>query len=136
VTAESTALVVCGAHLTGQPLNPFLRGLGAVLAGSGRTAPVYRMYALPAGPGTPPRPGLVRQERGGGAVDVEVYGVPVPALGALLLTVAPPLALGRVLLADGREPLGFVCEGYAAAASPDITPLGGWRAYLALSPAG
>ena len=137
----TTTLVVCGAHLSGQPLNPFLVGLGAVLAGTGRTAPVYRMYALPPvldarGRVTAPaRPGLVRRGDGGAAVGVERYELPVAALGALLLTVAPPLAIGRLLLADGSEPLGFVCEPYAVATATDITDLGGWREYLALTPA-
>lgn len=130
----TTTLVVCGAHLSGQPLNPFLLSIGAVLTGSGRTAPCYRMYALPAGPGrAPARPGLVRQPEGGAAVDVELYELPVPALGALLLTVAPPLAIGRLMLADGTEPLGFVCEGYAEELGDDITEFGGWRDYVALT---
>jgi hypothetical protein len=64
------------------------------------------------------------------AVDVEVYELPVASLGALLLTVAPPLAIGHVVLDDGVEALGFVCESYAAATSPDITAFGGWRDYL------
>jgi allophanate hydrolase len=141
VTAATTTLVVCGAHLSGQPLNPFLLGLGATLAGIGRTAPLYRMYALPpvlddgGRVTTPPRPGLLRQTEGGAAVDVEVYELPVASLGALLLTVAPPLAIGHVVLADGVEALGFVCESYAAATSPDITAFGGWRDYLALTTA-
>jgi allophanate hydrolase len=140
VTATTT-LVVCGAHLSGQPLNPFLLGLGATLVGTGRTAPLYRMHALPPvldadGRVTaPPRPGLVRQAAGGAAVDVEVYELPVASLGALLLTVAPPLAVGHLVLADGTAALGFVCEAYAAATSPDITAFGGWRDYLALTAA-
>jgi allophanate hydrolase len=140
VTATTT-LVVCGAHLSGQPLNPFLVGLGAVLAGQGRTAPLYRMYALPpvldaAGRvSAPARPGLVRRADGGAAFDVERYELPVAALGALLLTVAPPLAIGHLRLADGTETLGFVCEAYAAATAVDITEFGGWREYLALTPA-
>ena len=132
--AAATTLVVCGAHLSGQPLNPFLLGLGAALAGTSRTAPCYRMYALPPVPGgAPARPGLVRQPDGGEAVDVELYDLPVGALGPLLLTVAPPLAIGRLLLADGSEPLGFVCEGYAVGLGVDITGFGGWRDYVALT---
>ena len=135
----STSLVVCGAHLRGQPLHPFLLELGAVFAGTGRTAPVYRMFALPPSgdAAVPARPGLVRQARGGGSIEVELYTLPVAALGALVVTVDVPLAIGHLLLADGSEPLGFVCEAYGAATGPDITHFGGWRDYLAIArPAG
>jgi allophanate hydrolase len=130
----TTSLVVCGAHLRGQPLNAFLLGLGAVFLRSATTAPVYRMYALPPEPGVPARPGLVRQAAGGGSMEVEVYEVPVTALGALLVTVAPPLAIGHVVLADGTEPPGFVCEHHATETAPDITSFGSWRTYLTLTP--
>ena len=46
-----------------------------------------------------------------------------------MLTVAPPLAIGTVALADGSAAPGFVCEGYAT--GPDISAYGGWRRYLA-----
>jgi allophanate hydrolase len=45
--------------------------------------------------------------------------------------VAPPLAIGTVLLAGDASALGFVCEGYAAGGRPDISHFGGWRGYLA-----
>ena len=133
----TTALVVVGAHLLGGPLNPELLGLGARFLRVTRTAPVYRMVALPAvaadaqRPGVPPRPGLIRDVVGGTALEVEVYELPVPALGPLMLTVAPPLAIGTVELADESAAPGFLCEGYAAATVPDISRFGGWRCYLA-----
>ena len=95
------------------------------------------MVALPALvcsgglPAVPPRPGLVRDPTGGGALEVEIYELPVAALGRLLLTVAPPLAIGTVALTDGTAAPGFVCEGYAASVAPDISAYGGWRGYLA-----
>jgi allophanate hydrolase len=69
-------------------------------------------------------------------VEVEVYEVPVAALGDLLLTVAPPLAIGTVVLAGGGQAPGFVCEGYARDGVPDISPFGGWRRYRASLRAG
>jgi len=133
----TTTLVVVGAHLLGGPLNPALLALGARFLRATRTAPVYRMVALPAiaadarRPALPPRPGLIRDVAGGTALEVELYELPVPALGRLMLTVAPPLAIGTVELADGSAAPGFVCEGYAAATVPDISRFGGWRGYLA-----
>jgi allophanate hydrolase len=134
-----TPLAVAGAHLSGQPLHPFLLELGAVFVCTTRTAPVYRMFvlsglALPGLPSIPARPGLIRCPAGdtsGAAIEVEVYHLPVLGLGRLLITIAPPLAIGTVLLADGSEVKGFVCEGYASGAAPDITHLGDWRSYVA-----
>ena len=37
----------------------------------------------------------------------------------------------QIELADGSWETGFICEGFATAGAEDITPLGGWRAYLA-----
>ena len=94
---------------------------------------------VPATPGRPPlpaRPGLIRDPDGGRAVEVEVYELPVAALGDLLLTVAPPLAIGTVVLADGGQAPGFVCEGYARDGVPDISHFGGWRRYPGLAPCG
>jgi allophanate hydrolase len=132
-----TLLVVAGAHLRGEPLHPSLLALGARFVRATRTAPEYRMVALPAldeeggRPAVPPRPGLVRDPAGGEALEVEIYELPVSAVGRLLLTVAPPLAIGTVALADGGAAPGFVCEGYAAGSVPDISAYGGWRGYLA-----
>jgi allophanate hydrolase len=137
ITEPTTSLVVAGAHLHGEPLHGDLLALGARFLRSTRTAPEYRMVALPAAPGVPARPGLIRDPAATGSAEVELYELPVPALGALLLTVAPPLAIGTVALADGSSALGFVCEGYAGAAVPDISHYGGWRRYrAALSAAG
>ena len=51
-------LAVAGAHLRGQPLNHQLTERGARFVRSCRTAPDYRLFALPAT--VPPKPGLLR----------------------------------------------------------------------------
>ena len=57
----TTQLVVAGAHLRGEPLHPSLLALGARFVRATRTAPEYRMVALPAldgaGGGPPSRRG-------------------------------------------------------------------------------
>ena len=103
--------------------------LGGRLECAGRTAPVYRFYALPGGP--PQRPGMVRVSKGGGAIELEVWSLPADQVGRFLRRIPAPLGLGTVALADGSDVLGFLCEGHATAAARDITGLGGWRAYLA-----
>lgn len=126
-TQPWTELAVFGAHLAGQPLNPDLLALGARFRRVCRTAPLYRMLALP---GPVPRPGLVRSEDGSALVG-EVWAVPAEAVAAFLGSIRPPLGLGTVEMEDGPC-LGFICE--AGAAGDDITAHGGWRAYRSAAP--
>lgn len=123
-------LAVAGLHLSGQPLNHQLLDLGARLAGTRNTAPVYRLFALE----RPGRkfPGLVRQVEGGGAVELEVWEMSAQALGRFMEFVKEPLCIGTVELADGEKVKGFLCEPAGVGDAADITSLGGWRAYLAL----
>jgi len=128
--SEATlALAVVGAHLSGLPLNGQLTGRGATLRETTHTAPSYRLFALPNT--TPPKPGLQRVASGGAAIAVEVWNLPLHAVGSFLALVPAPLGLGSVELADGRWVNGFICEGHALAAAQDVTAHGGWRAYLA-----
>ncbi|MEU4095210.1 allophanate hydrolase [Streptomyces sp. NPDC026673] len=126
----TVSFAVVGAHLSGQPLNGELLSLGGHLLRPTRTAPEYRLYALPT---TPPKPGLVRvpEEGGGAAVEAEVWELPAEGLGRLLAALPRPMALGAVRLADGTTVPGFLCEPAALAGARDITEHGGWRAYLA-----
>ena len=121
-------IAVCGAHLSGLPLNHQLTSRGAWLARTTKTAPVYQMVKLPGGP--PHRPGLIRRTHGGGAIGVEVWAVPLPAVGSFLEGIPSPLGLGRVQLEDGSTVCGFVCEAMAAEGAEDITALGSWRVWL------
>jgi allophanate hydrolase len=128
-TEPSMRLVVCGAHLSGLPLNHQLTERGARLVAATESAPAYRLYALPGGP--PKRPGMIRVAAGGAAIAVEVWELPQRQVGSFLAGIPAPLGLGRVELADGSWETGFICEGHAVAGAEDITALGGWRAYLA-----
>lgn len=122
------ALTVVGAHLTGMPLNGQLTERGAKLVQATTTAPHYRLYALPNT--TPPKPGLKRVASGGAAIAVEVWDVPIAQVGSFLALIPAPLGLGKVELADGSWTAGFICEGFALDAAEDVTPFGGWRAYM------
>jgi allophanate hydrolase len=119
-------LAVVGAHLSGEPLNPELVALGARLRRAGKTAPVYRLYALADGK----RPGLVRDDGGDGhAIEIEIWDVPATALGSFIAGIAPPLGIGTVTLDDGGEVKGFLCEAYAVTSAQEISRHGGWRAW-------
>jgi allophanate hydrolase len=130
----SIRLAVVGAHLEGQPLNGQLTGRGAVLVRRTTTAPCYRLYALVT---DPPKPGLVRvadrdgDGDGGTAIEVEVWAMDPAGFGSFVDAVPAPLAIGRVVLADGGDVAGFVCEPAALADATEITAFGGWRNYLA-----
>ncbi len=123
-----TRVVVCGAHLSGLPLNWQLTQRGATLVSATTTAPHYRLYALP---GTvPPKPGLVRVAEQGAAIAVEVWELPTAAYGSFVAGIPTPLGIGTLTLADGSTAQGFLCEPVALTGAQDITHLGGWRAYL------
>jgi allophanate hydrolase len=128
VAATTIRLAVCGAHMEGLPLNRQLTDRGARLVRRCRTAPAYRLYALPGGP--PARPGMVREDNGR-AIEVEVWEMPLAAFGAFVEGIPPPLAIGTVELEDGERVKGFLCEAHGTIDARDITELGGWRRYLA-----
>ena len=128
--AGTVALAVVGAHLSGEPLNGQLVGLGARLVETVRTAPTYRLFELP--DAEPAKPGLV----GGGppagrGIEVEIWELATEAFGRLVANVPAPLAIGTIALADGRTVKGFICEADAVAGAREITAHGGWRAYRA-----
>jgi allophanate hydrolase len=121
-------LAVCGAHLTGQPLNHQLTTAGAFLIEACQTSPNYRLFALS---GTvPPKPGLVFTPEEGAAIDVEVWAVPENTFGRFVVAVPPPLAIGTCTLYSGRKVKSFVCEPWALNEATEITHLGGWKQYL------
>jgi allophanate hydrolase len=121
-------VMVCGAHMSGLPLNPQLLERGAFCVATTRTASVYRFYALPGGP--PFRPGLVQVRDGGVAIDVEVWRMPVEHFGSFVAGIPAPLGIGKVRLEDGSLVSGFLCEGVAVAGAEDISALGGWRQFV------
>jgi allophanate hydrolase len=128
-TEPELRLAVVGAHLEGLPLNGQLLERGARLLTRTRTAPSYRLFALP---GTAPRkPGLLRVAHGGEAIAVEVWAMPQRHAGSFLALIPPPLGLGSIELTDGTRVHGFLCEAHALEGATDISRHGGWRAYLA-----
>lgn len=131
--AAGLSIAVVGAHLEGMPLHPRLLELGATFVSRTTTAPEYRLYALS---GTvPPKPGLVRVADDGAALEVEVYRLPAESVAPFLAEIGTPLGIGTVLLSDGSEVHGFVCESVGTLGAEDITRFGGWRAYVAAATA-
>jgi allophanate hydrolase len=129
LTLPVVRLAVCGAHMSGLPLNHQLTERGGRLVRRCRTAARYRLFALNAF--APPRPGLLRADAGGQAIDVEVWALPTETVGSFVDGIPPPLGIGTVELEDGSEVRGFLCEAHAAAGGEDISALGSWRSYVA-----
>jgi allophanate hydrolase len=128
VQSGQVRVAVCGAHLTGMPLNPQLTSRGARLVSTTHTAPLYRLHALADGK----RPGLIRVTADGEAgarIEVEVWELPAAQFGSFVAAIPAPLGIGRTLLADGTEVSGFICEAAGLVGATDITAYGGWRAW-------
>ena len=123
-------IVVVGAHLGGMPLNHQLTTRGGTLIGAAKTTRDYRLYALP---GTvPAKPGLLRDPGfAGPGIAVEVWALTPSAFASFVGEIPAPLGIGRVALADGRSPQGFLCEQHAVEGARDVTSFGGWRAFVA-----
>lgn len=127
-SAHSVQLAVVGAHLTGMPLNFQLSTRCGTLLKATKTAPNYKLYALKNT--APPKPGLQYASKGGQAIDVEVWDIPLANFGHIVAEVPAPLGIGNVQLVDGSWVKGFICEGYALEDALDISHFGGWRDYI------
>jgi allophanate hydrolase len=129
VTGDEIAIAVVGAHLTGMALNGELLALGGRLLEATATAADYRLYALPT---TPPKPGMLRVERGAGSsIELELWALPAAAFGKFVAAIPPPLSIGTVRLVDGRSVKGFIVEAADVGGARDISAFGGWRAFMA-----
>ena len=127
-TGGDLTIAVVGAHMSGMALNGELRMLGGRLIEQAITAPDYKLYALPT---TPPKPGMLRVDAGqGAAIELEVWALAASAFGAFVAAIPPPLSIGTIRLADGRNVKGFLVEAAGLEGARDITAFGGWRTYM------
>lgn len=123
------ALAVCGAHMSGLPLNHELTSRGGRFLTATRTAPRYALYNLPGGP--PARPGLCRaDDEHGTSIALEVWAIPKDAVGDFIAGIPAPLVIGTVEMEDGSQVKGFLCEASGKRHGEDISAFGGWRRFL------
>ncbi len=126
---DDIAIAVVGAHLSGMALNGELNALAGRLVETAVTAPDYKLYALDT---VPPKPGMLRVEAGAGfPIELEVWALSAAAFGRFVAAIPPPLSIGTIRLADGRNIKGFLVEPAALDGARDISAFGGWRAYMA-----
>jgi allophanate hydrolase len=128
VSDDEIAIAVCGAHMSGLPLNREITSRGGRFLKACRSAPEYAFYALAGGP--PFRPGMVRQRAGGSAIELEVWALPRAAFGDFMAGIPSPLGIGSIALEDGSVVKGFVCEAWGLDGARDIGRFGGWRNFL------
>ncbi|MEA2968722.1 MAG: allophanate hydrolase [Alphaproteobacteria bacterium] len=127
--AGELALAVVGAHLTGMPLNGELKSSGARFLQRTTTTADYRLFLLPGN--APAKPGLLRVGAGDGtAIDVEIWAMPAAAFGRFVESIPPPLSIGTLTIADGRDVKGFLVEAEATRDARDISAFGGWRNFM------
>ncbi len=129
-------VVVCGAHLEGLALNWQLTQRNAKLWKKTETAPLYNFYALPPiGDKIPPRPGVLRvaeDDSSAISIKVEVWLIPTENFGSFVSNIPAPLGIGKVLLKDGNNYPGFICEPYALddPTVKNISQLADWRKFI------
>ena len=127
--APRLEILVVGAHLTDQPLNPQLVSAGGSLVESVATSADYALYALDT---VPPKPGLLRVHTGGTSIAGELWSLPAAGFGIFVAALPAPMTIGRVTLTDGRSVSGFLCEPVATEGAHNISEYGGWLAWRAL----
>jgi allophanate hydrolase len=129
VGRDDITIGVVGAHLSGMALNGELKALSGRLVETTMTAPDYTLYALDT---VPPKPGMLRCEAGAGTpIELEIWSLSASAFGKFVAAIPPPLSIGTIRLADGRNVKGFLVEPAALDGARDISGFGGWRAYTA-----
>jgi len=121
-------LAVCGAHMSGLPLNHQLTQLGATLIKVTSTTKGYRLFDVPEK--TPPRPGMLKDSKSESSIELEVWSMPLENFGAFMIQIASPLCIGSVVLEDNSCVYGFLCENDALTTAKEISSYGGWRAYI------
>ncbi len=122
--AQTTLVAVCGLHMRGYPLEKQMQGCGARFIREDESAAKYSLVKLPT---SPAKPGMIKQQQGGAAIQLEIWEMPLEAFGGFTAAIPAPLGIGKVELRDGTEVPGFVCEAYAAAGAEDVTVLRSWR---------
>ncbi|TCU60114.1 allophanate hydrolase [Bradyrhizobium sp. R2.2-H] len=128
-SSDEIPIAVVGAHLSGMALNGELTALDGRLIEVTKTAPDYKLYALPT---TPAKPGMLRVAAGkGAAIELEIWSLSSSAFGRFVNAIPAPMAIGTIRLADGRSVKGFLVEPEVLGEARDITAYGGWRKFMA-----
>lgn len=125
--ANEILIGVCGAHMSGLPLNYQLLDLDAKYIKTIKTIKGYRMFELTKK--EPFRPGMFFDANSKFDIMLEIWTMPVHNFGKLVKLVASPLGIGTIFLEDGNSVHGFLCEPYYTQGEKEISNYGSWREY-------
>ncbi|MCU0569919.1 MAG: glutamyl-tRNA amidotransferase [Oculatellaceae cyanobacterium Prado106] len=117
-------LAVNGTLMRGLELNANLIKVNGAFIREAKTAAQYRLWSI-----GDRHPAMLRVADGGGAIALEIWGIPSEGICQVLLQEPPGLSIGKVLLEDGEIVLGVLGEPFLCENQLDITAWGGWRAY-------
>jgi gamma-glutamylcyclotransferase (GGCT)/AIG2-like uncharacterized protein YtfP len=109
----------------GFALNKNLLDLNAEFVSEGRTSPKYRMWSI-----QDEYPAMLRDEKEGKKIDVELWKLSPDALVSILQKEPPGLCIGKVELENGNVVLGVLGEPNIVFGQKEITEFGGWRQYV------
>ena len=114
--------------MSGLPLNGELTKLGARYLYTTTTSESYQLFRLAGS--NPFRPGLVRTPSTGVAIELEVWAIPLEHVGTFISGIPMPLGIGKVVLKDGSQVSGFICEKISEDGAENISHFGSWRNYI------
>lgn len=122
---ETLKLAVNGGLMRGFPDNKNLLNVNATFIKETKTEAIYRFFSI-----NDIHPAMMRVSKGGQAIAVEIWAVPLEGLGIVLTQEPPGLCIGKVRLSDEEEVLGVLGESICCEQGKEITEYGGWRNYL------
>jgi allophanate hydrolase len=115
MTTNNIEVAVCGAHMTGLPLNAQLTNLGGTFVKASSTSADYKLFKLSAF--NPSRPGLLRVTENGNAIALEIWQLPIENYGKFVSGVPAPLGFGTLTLAVTAQ-----CKALCARHMPHKMP--------------
>ena len=119
------ALAVNGNLMRGLARNDNLLRLNAFFLTEARTAPLYKLYSV-----NDRHPGMIRVSEGGAEIALELWNIPPVGFADILQNEPDGLSVGKIILSDNSKCLGVIAEAALVEGMRDISPFGGWRAYL------
>lgn len=122
---DKITLAVNGTLMWGFALNKNLLDLNAEFVSEARTSPKYRMWSI-----QDEYPAMLRDEKEGKKIDVELWKLSPDALVSILQKEPPGLCIGKVELENGNVVLGVLGEPNIVTGQKEITEFGGWRQYV------
>lgn len=118
-------LAVNGTLMRGLELEGNLKAVGAVFLEESKTEKAYRLYSI-----NDQYPAMIKVDKGGKTVDVELYEISEEGLKEVLSREPPGLTIEEITLIDDRKVQGVIGLPDIIKGQKEITKYGGWRNYL------